>query len=100
MNERDTEPRRCLIPDDLYEERMEGVGVGHADFAWSEHYLGQAIEAHVGEIGKETWDMLGRLQRMHDDVDPKNWRLRLTELAMGRGLSALACGPMALIGHV
>ena len=62
----------CLIPENLYEESMEGNGV-------SANYVHSAL--HPISVKGDMHDMLVDLQIMHDNQEPYLWPNALFNLA-------------------
>ena len=76
----------CLIDEDHYDDVYEGSGV----YALSREELGNDAKAlrqslklsNKGiRLGKETIDMLSKLQDIHDRQDPEDWLSMLAVLA-------------------
>jgi hypothetical protein len=70
----------CLIPDDRYDPRMEGVGLGVLDPISAMHH-DQGLLPRADAIAKALVDsgcrasvgLLIRLQQVHDRFEPKDW---------------------------
>ena len=87
----------CLIPDDLYEERLENLPAAAFVLPRGEH-MDRFNDASVAlEVGKkigltsEHMSILGSLQNIHDVYITKNWRTVLQELAENYNLDAGVC---------
>lgn len=72
----------CLIPDELYTELIEGC-------IWNpEHDDNSNILLQGGELfaqwhnsfSKQNNKLIGKLQRIHDEGDTRNWKLKLLRL--------------------
>jgi hypothetical protein len=61
----------CLIPDDKYQESMEGAGIGSRP----------AIAAAIGIRGAEQLMLAAKLQVIHDSWLVESWAARLKMLA-------------------
>lgn len=79
----------CLIPDEHYRARMEGLGVEAVT-------VRSAIARATGALHEQSWELLHQLQILHDSTDPISWRTSLCGVARLHGLSPLACGPTML----
>lgn len=78
----------CLIPDERYGEWIEGASVN------SERVL-DAIDPAYGPIMKGTTDfqLLSRLQSVHDYRPVDTWYARLADVAVDFGLNCDALAP-------
>lgn len=68
----------CLIPDELYDPRIETHGIEYVFAHWPE------VAAH---IGPENLKLVERLQEMHDNLDPEDWPVELNYVATVYGLT-------------
>ncbi len=75
----------CLIPEELYERKMEGrVFGGLFEFPGLENYLKPLLVMSQNEDGffdGNGFSLGSRLQKIHDSTDPRNWEKRLRETA-------------------
>lgn len=69
----------CLIPDELYRPRMEGLGV-HS--VVTDEPL---LHDHIPDLY-----LASELQSIHDEAKPEDWKCELIALARDAGLSAAA----------
>ena len=69
----------CLIPDELYHEGLEGMGVFQVQ---------GTLEAALGPVDVTGLDMLHDLQTLHDQECPEDWPEGLREIAVSYGLSS------------
>lgn len=75
----------CLIPDELYDRRMEGWGVVHIDGEMPSDgvvTLNRVLEEAFGrELDNTDKAVLRELQNIHDDAEPHQWKQKLQNMA-------------------
>lgn len=64
----------CLIADKAYDPKLEGMASGSS-------MIQKALRASGVLTGKTTQGLLSTLQGVHDGLKPKQWRLRLRDVA-------------------
>jgi hypothetical protein len=77
----------CLIPDVLYDESMEGWGVGKNNIfpEAGEILLAKTLKT-IG-VEKTSLPLLAVLQLVHDETEPDAWREELEQVAVDYNLS-------------
>ena len=82
----------CLIPDDMYEEGMEGTGVTGLVETYPE--INDMFPSEAFNLMDESEDdindnssFMSRLQIIHDEYEPQHWHNQLAEVALDFGLS-------------
>lgn len=78
----------CLIPDEVYDPRMEGRKVHDLVYRWSRMRFPPPILSHM----RSNIALLGELQRTHDISQPGEWPRLLRDIASRFGLSPSAIG--------
>lgn len=63
----------CLIPEEIYQVIFEG-------YSWPEMISDF-------DFPKDHWELITKLQNIHDHIDPKNWRKGLTIIANSYSLN-------------
>lgn len=63
----------CLIPDEAYDETIEGLSATSIDFK-------KAIKFATKEPADFLYSMLDDLQWVHDECDPVEWEATLTDV--------------------
>jgi hypothetical protein len=95
----------CLIPDELYDPRMEGVGIDCLGTDWSlpmwrdgryersrtaAPLLRTALESRLGrEVATKDLELLRELQVIHDEHERSVWEKKLREVEEDEDLRTL-----------
>jgi len=92
----------ALIPDDLYDARIEGKAVGWiaaklfgSKLPWTEHsMLRDILEKAVGAKCIADFEFLASLQRIHDKYFVEEWELQLRRVGRMHELNfpEVTCG--------
>ena len=69
----------CLIKDEVYSSDLEGNGVQSPDV------VAALVDSGV-KVTPETYELMSRLQEIHDESQPSEWPRLLVGLGIGRGL--------------
>lgn len=66
----------CLILDDFYDDDMEGKTIEPDEFIWE-----AVVKSNPAwKMTESSYDLLQKLQSIHDREQPEFWRSRLSEL--------------------
>ena len=72
----------CIIPDRYYTDSMEGCAVNHLYYEFPQLFPYWKRRFHVPAAEMDNlMDLLDKLQVVHDQSDPLNWRSRLNDVA-------------------
>lgn len=70
----------CLIPDDLYDAKMEGTAVPTSpDFSPMYNVIGKVL---TQVVEGDTFPLLAALQLLHDTIAPEFWDVELRKSAV------------------
>lgn len=69
----------CLIPDELYDQEIEGRNVGY-------HGVHQIMEKCIDDYSDKHYRILVELQEMHDDYEVEEWRPMMRSIAKRHSL--------------
>ncbi len=70
----------ALIPDGLYDPKLEGVAITVLTSEAANHQYARQFFTQLG-LGQINNAYLYRLQKIHDEQEPSCWKDRLTEFA-------------------
>jgi len=79
----------CLIPDRLYQKSFEGVSVWN-EYTQAELKGQKEIQAVLRKLGvsARSFGFLRDLQKIHDDISPKEWESALETFRISHKLKA------------
>ncbi len=87
----DGDKLRCgvgaLIPDRLYDKKMEGVAPGSSSILWRTSEC--PVDKALTSCGHDP-DFCNDLQKIHDDYEPSEWKSALAKFARKNNLKMVA----------